>query len=152
MNLLDFVSTWEFWLIITAMCVVLELLTNTFAMFAMAGGGVVAIIFSAAGLGLTAQIIGLCAGAILTFICFKPMVKKRLEKSSGSKYVSNIDALVGKEVIASSDSDENGLSRVKIDGDNWQVRRENREAIFKGERLKVTGYDSIVLIVENVKD
>ena len=152
MEILDIISTWEFWLIITAVCVVLELLTNTFAMFAMAGGSVAAIILSASGFGLTAQIVGLAVGSIVTFICFKPMMKKHLEKTSGPEYVSNIDALVGKEVIASCDSDENGLSRVKIDGDNWQIRRENRDQIMKGERLVVTGYDSIVLIVENVKD
>ena len=79
-------------------------------------------------------------------------MKKHLEKTSGPEYVTNIDALVGKEVISNCDSDENGLSRVKIDGDNWQIRRENRDQIMKGERLVVTGYDSIVLIVENVKD
>ena len=152
MDMLDIISTWEFWLIITAVCVALELLTNTFAMFAMAGGSVAAIILSASGFGLTAQIVGLAVGSIVTFICFKPMMKKLLEITSGPEYVSNIDALVGKEVISNCDSDENGLSRVKIDGDNWQIRRENRDQIMKGERLVVTGYDSIVLIVENVKD
>lgn len=147
--MLEIVSTWEFWLIMAAICVVLELLTNTFALFAIAGGCLVAVLLHFLEMGLAAQIVGMCCGAVITFICFKPLVRRHL-RSKEPEYKSNIDALVGRETIALQDADESGITRVRIDGDNWQARSENECCVKKGDKLRVTGYDSIILIVEKL--
>lgn len=147
--MLEIISTWEFWLIMAAICVVLELLTNTFALFAIAGGCLVAVLLNLLDMGVAAEIVGMCCGAIITFICFKPLVRRHL-KSKEPEYKSNIDALVGRETIALQDADEFGITRVKIDGDNWQARSEKDDCVKKGDKLKVTGYDSIILIVDKL--
>ena len=147
-QLLELITTWEFWLILAAVCVILELITNTFAMFAMAGGCVLAVLAQLFGGGLAAQLIAFSIGAVFSFVCLKPIAKKHLESKESAQYKSNIDALVGREALACQDSDENGITRVKIDGDNWQARTKDRSPVIKGNRIKVVGYESIVLIVE----
>lgn len=148
-QLLELITTWEFWLILAAVCVILELITNTFAMFAMAGGCVLAV-FAQLFIcdGLAAQLIAFSFGTVFSFVCLKPIAKKHLESKESAQYKSNIDALVGREAIACQDSDENGITRVKIDGDSWQARTKDLATVLKGNRIKVVGYESIVLIIE----
>lgn len=144
----EFITSWEFWLIVAAVCVILELITNTFAMFAVAGGCVVALVLSVLDCGLPTQLFGLCVGTVITFICFKPLIRKHVQFTDTPEFKSNIDALTGREVFAFENSDEDGVTRIRIDGDNWQVRTQDRIKIKKGDRLRITGHDSIVLIAE----
>ncbi len=148
--MLEFVVSWEFWLIVAAVCIVLELLTNTFAMFAIAGGSLVALVLSCFECSMVAQLIGLCIGSILTFICFKSLIRKHIQSTETAEYKTNIDTLIGCEVFAFEKSNESGVARVKIDGDNWQVRTYNYDKISKGDRLRIVNRDSIVLIAEKI--
>lgn len=142
--------TWEIWLILAAACVVLELLTNTFALFAIAGGCIVAMIASICRLGIVGEVLGLAIGAVVTFVALRPFAKKYLGQDVNDGYVSNMDALVGRETVASENSNEQGVTRVRIDGDCWQAKTADGDSIAAGERLAVTGYDSIVLIVKKI--
>jgi membrane protein implicated in regulation of membrane protease activity len=45
-----------------------------------------------------------------------------------------------------------GLGRIKIDGDNWQARNNDKEsAIAIGSTVRVLNNDSIIMIVTPVK-
>ena len=148
--MLDTILTWQFWLILATICVFIELLTNTFALFAMAGGCLVAMILDLIGMGYVAELVGFSVGTVATFVCLKPFVKRHLESKKNGSYQSNIEALIGREATVTQDSNGEGITRIKIDGDNWQAHTADYGRLAVGDRVRVVAYDSIVLTVERV--
>lgn len=143
--------TWVMWLIAAALLLVLELLTGWIATFCVGVGCLVAAVMDIAGCSLQWQLAGVVTGVILAFIFLAPFVN-RLRKSRPHReaYNSNMDALIGREIQIEKSIPLNGLGRVRIDGDSWQARSSHGEAIDYGTTVKVTGYDSIILIVKPI--
>ena len=108
--MLDTILTWQFWLILATICVFIELLTNTFALFAMAGGCLVAMILDLIGMGYVAELVGFSVGTVATFVCLKPFVKRHLESKKNGSYQSNIEALIGREATVTQDSNGEGMA------------------------------------------
>lgn len=144
----EFLSGWTLWLILAALLVIVELLTGTFAAFCLVGGCVVALACSLLGFGVEAQLAGAAVGTVVTFLAFKPLIRKQREARHKKECVSNMDALIGRTVVVAEAIGENAVGRVRIDGDNWQARTADGSAVAAGEKVRVAGYDSIVLIVE----
>ncbi len=147
----EVLSDWMIWLILAAVLIVIELLTNTFAAFCLVGGCVVALIMALIGLGLEVQIAGAVVGTVIAFIAFLPLIKKQRQAKSHSGYQSNMDALIGRTATVTEPIQESKPGRVKIDGDNWQVITADKSPIATGEQVKVVGYDSIILTVERIR-
>lgn len=147
-------EVWAIWLIIAAILLVVELMTNFIAFICLAIGCVVAMVLSLFDFSLTTQIIGLILGDLVAFVTIVPLVHKfKLHKRRGRNEDcrSNMDALIGREGnLFLLDSSNSGTLRVKIDGDSWQVKSNKNEALEEGQRVKVVGYDSIILIVETI--
>ena len=127
---------WSLWLLLAALFVVVELLTGTFACFCLVGGCVAAFVAAALGFDLSVQLACAAVGTVACFIAFRPLMRR------------NMDALLGRTAFITEPIPENGLGRLKIDGDNWQARSSDGSPLSQGTRVCVTGYDSIVLIVE----
>lgn len=141
-------SSWLVWLIIAAVLVIVELLTNTFAAFCLVGGCLIAMTAALFGLGMEAQLAGAAAGTVIAFIAFAPLIKKHREAARHNHEPSNMDALIGRTATTAEAIPGNGIGRARIDGDNWQVRTADGSGIEKGVQIRVTGYDSIILTVE----
>ena len=62
-----------------------------------------------------------------------------------------MDALKGRvaEVVETIPSD-GGFGRVRVDGDRWQARSVDGGAFSVGDKVRVIGYDSIILDVESI--
>lgn len=145
-------ALWIIWLIAAALLLVLELLTGWIATFCVGVGCLVASVMDILGCSLQWQLAGVVVGVIVAFVFLAPFVN-RLRKSRGHReeYNSNMDALIGREVIVERAIPSNGaLGRVRIDGDSWQARSADGRPVDSGANVKVTGYDSIILIVKPI--
>ena len=139
---------WQLWLILAAILVIIELLTGTFAAFCLVGGCIVAMIGALCGGGLKLQLILLTFGTVVTFLAIRPTL---LRKRAATKPASNMDALIGRIVTVTDDIRPGAIGRVKADGDNWQaVASDNQASIPAGCQVRIIGYDSIILRVEQI--
>ena len=146
-------DSWLIWLIITALLILVELLTSFIATFCLAVGALLAMVASLLGGGLEWQLGALVLGTVLAFIFFAPFIR-RLQSRRGKsdvRGVSNMDALRGRvaEVVEAIPSD-GGCGRVRVDGDRWQARSVDGNAFAVGDRVRVVDYDSIILDVESI--
>ena len=139
---------WSVWLLLAALFVVVELLTGTFACFCLVGGCIAAFVAAALGFDLSVQLACAAVGTVVCFIAFRPLMRRHREAMGNNDNPSNMDALLGRTAFITEPIPENGLGRLKIDGDNWQARSSDGSPLSQGTRVCVTGYDSIVLIVE----
>ena len=147
----EYLSPWIIWLIIAAALIIVELLTNTFAAFCLVGGCLIALIASLAGLGITAQLIGAAIGTVAAFIALLPLIRKMREKRKSRNTGSNMDALIGRVAILDQPILPGQPGRLSIDGTSWQAAANGNSKIPAGEKVRVTGYDSIVLEVESLQ-
>ena len=91
-----FLSNWLLWLIAAAILVIVELITNTFAAFCLVGGCALALATSLIGFGIEAQLTAAAIGSVLSFIAFKPLIKRQAEARRHRDCLSNMDALIGR--------------------------------------------------------
>ena len=119
-----FLSNWLLWLIAAAILVIVELLTNTFAAFCLVGGCALALATSLIGFGIEAQLTAAAIGSVLSFIAFKPLIKRQAEARRHCDCLS----------------------------DNWQAVSADASPIDVGTKVRVSGYDSIILTVEREEE
>ena len=140
---------WQLWLILAAILVIIELLTGTFAAFCLVGGCIVAMVGALCGGGLKLQLILLTFGTVVTFLAIRPTLLRR--RAAAPKPVSNMDALIGRIVTVTDDIRPGAIGRIKADGDSWQAKATApRVAIPAGCQVRIIGYDSIILQVEQL--
>lgn len=145
-------SSWLLWLIAAAVLVIVELLTNTFAAFCLVGGCVLALAASLIGFGVEVQLAAAAVGTVLSFIAFKPIIKRQAAARRNRENPSNMDALIGRTSTVTEPITATAPGRVRIDGDSWQAVSADGLPIDTGAKVRVTGYDSIVLTVERIFD
>lgn len=146
-------ALWIIWLIAGAALLIIELLSGIVATLCVAVGCMAAAVAAIAGGGIEIQLIAMAAGVILAFIFIAPLVNRMRQRKARDReeYNSNMNALIGREAIMTKPyENEAEPGRARIDGDNWQVRSHDGAPIDRGERVIVTGYDSIILIVKRI--
>ena len=146
-------ENWLIWLIITALLVVVELFTFIVATFCMAVGSLCAMVATLCGASIEMQLLALAVGTVVAFVLFAPAVKrwqKRRSEKGGDATLSNMDALKGRVVEVIESIPAHGTGRVRVDGDRWQARTTDGSEVFAGERVRIVGYDSIILEVEQL--
>lgn len=144
-------ENWLIWLIIAALLVIIELFTFVVATFCLAVGSLLAMVVALWGLGLEMQLLALAVGTVLAFVIFAPIIRrwqKNKEKEKGISVASNMDALIGRVVEVIEEIPSHGVGRVKVDGDRWQARSCDGKEVPGGTRVRIVGYDSIILEVE----
>lgn len=146
----ELLSAWSIWLILAAVFVIIELLTNTFAAFCLVGGCLLAMIAALIGFGFTVQLSMAVVGIVISFIALKPLIVKHIKHRPQEESLSNMDALKGRRARLTEAIGDGKLGRVRVDGDNWQAESIDGEEIAVGEEVEVMGYDSIILKVKRV--
>lgn len=141
-------SPWLVWLILAAVFTIVELLTGTFAFFCLVGGCLLAMLTALLGFEWNAQMIVAAVGTVIAFVAFRPLIRRQRRQATAEP--SNMDALIGRNAVVMSATDAAGIGRLRIDGGNWQFRTPGFDFVEQGTAVRVTGYDSIVLIVEPV--
>ena len=144
-------NLWLIWIIISILCLILELSSGDFFILCFAIGAAVAAIIAGCGLSLTWQIIIFAIVSALSLLLVRPALLKKLHKPHRER-LSNAEALIGQTGRVSEEIDANGYGRVAIDGDDWKARSSDGSAIEKGTRVRVVKMDSIILTVKPLKD
>lgn len=142
-------NLWLIWVIISIVCLILELSSGDFFILCFAIGAAVAAIIAGCGLSLTWQIILFAIISILSLLLVRPALIKKLHKPNRER-LSNAEAMVGQEGRVSEAIEAGGYGRVAIDGDDWKALSADGSAIAKDTRVHVTKMDSIILTVEPI--
>lgn len=139
---------WSLWLFVAVGFLVAELLTMSTTCLYVGVGALIAMCAAFLGGDWLATILTFVGSTALLYAATFRM-RHRLVKAlhKGAEHgATGMDALIGRTgtVIAAPDS-----FRMKIDGDVWQVRPADSGVTLRGgEKMRVVGYDSIILKVE----
>jgi membrane protein implicated in regulation of membrane protease activity len=149
--MIDFFTAnlWLIWVIISILCLILELSSGDFFILCFAIGAAVSAIVAGCGANLTWQIIVFAVVSALSLLLVRPALLKKLHKPQRER-LSNAEAMIGQEGRVSESIDAGGYGRVAIDGDDWKARSADGSAIDKDVRVRVVNMDSIILTVEPV--
>lgn len=142
---------WSFWLILGVGFLVAELLTLSATCMYVGIGALAAMVLALLGGGWIETIIGFVAFTAVLYLAtyrWRGRLVKALHRGA-EHTATGMDALIGRTGVVMASSD---CLRMRIDGDVWQVRPARREeSIAPGEEVRVVGYDSIILTVEQFK-
>jgi len=147
--MIDFLTSnlWLMWIIISIVCLILELSSGDFFILCFAIGAAGSSLVAGCGLSLTWQIIIFAVVSALSLLLVRPALIKKLHKPHRER-LSNAEAMIGQVGRVSEPIEANGYGRVAIDGDDWKARSADGNAIGKGSRVRVVKMDSIILTVE----
>ena len=87
-----------------------------------------------------------CSSVIL--ICLTRPFAEKMNKNDN--IVTNSNAIIGKEGVATKDITPNDVGQVKVSGDIWTAVSAYTDIIPKGSTIKVLSIDGVKLVVEPV--
>lgn len=139
------VSIAVIWLIIAAVCGIIEALTMGLTTIWFTGGAIMASIAAMAGLSLIVQIVVFLVVSVILIYFTRPIAKKKL-KIGNEK--TNVDALVGREALVTETIEPFHTGQAKVDGLVWSaVSKENHSTIQSGTMVTINGIEGVKLIV-----
>ncbi len=142
-------NLWLIWVIISIVCLILELSSGDFFILCFAIGSAFSAILAGCGASLTWQILMFAVISALSLFLVRPALLMKLHKPTMER-LSNAEAVVGQEGRVSETIEANGYGRVAIDGDDWKALSADGSAIAKDTRVRVVKIDSIIITVEPV--
>lgn len=143
-------NLWLVWLLVSLLCLVLELTNGDFFIMCFAVGGVAAAIVSAFSDSFTLQVIVFAVVSALSIFFVRPFALKYLHKNKDNR-VSNADAIIGRTGKVTESIAANGHGRVKVDGDSWKAVTANNLAIEEGTTVRIVALNSIIVTVERAE-
>ncbi|MBQ7256171.1 MAG: NfeD family protein [Abditibacteriota bacterium] len=139
---------WWSWLVISAVLLIFEMMTGTFAFLIFAIGCAVTSIPAYFGLSLVWQIVLLAVVCFIVFLIFKSNPSIWGSKSS-EKF--GADTTIGLEGFVVETIDK-GKGIVKVKSEEWRAVSEDGEPIKEGSKVVVKAIEGVKLIVEKVKE
>lgn len=143
---------WHIWIILGIFAFIVEIFTPSFIAgsvgIGLIGGGIAAALNASTEI----QLLVFSLAVLVSFFAIRPMLLRYEKRKRQDKMVkTNAESMVGKTGTVSETIDPNTNSgRVSIDGDSWQARSEDGNAIEKGVKVEVTKLDSIIITVKKV--
>ncbi len=142
-------NLWLIWVIVSIVCLILELSSGDFFILCFAIGAAVSAIVAGCGANLTVQIITFAVVSALSLLLVRPALIRKLHKPNRER-LSNAEAMIGQQGRVSENIEAGGYGRVAIDGDDWKAVSADGSAIEKDVRVRVVKMDSIILTVEPI--
>ena len=141
------VSPMMFWLILTVILAVSELLTLGLTTIWFALGALAAFLACVMGASLPLQIVVFIIVSVIALLLVRPLSLKLL---SGKIVKTNIDALIGRKVNVSKEIDNiKETGNVVLDGTTWNARSlEDGDVITSGETVVIEKVEGNKLIVK----
>ena len=147
---------WIIWLIVAAVLIIIEVLSQMIWTVCVAAGCVAAMVAALLGCDLVWQLVTLAIVSVVFFVAGVPWFKRFQEQSVKKENKDDrtgMDALLGRRAVVTETIYPDQLGRARIDGDNWQVRCPHLDAVIApGREVVVTSYDSIILNVQPVNN
>jgi membrane protein implicated in regulation of membrane protease activity len=142
-------NLWLMWVIISIVCLILELSSGDFFILCFAIGAAVSAIVAGCGANLTVQIITFAVVSALSLLLVRPALLRKLHKPQRER-LSNAEAMIGQQGRVSEPIEAGGYGRVAIDGDDWKAKSVDGSAIAKDTRVRVVKMESIIITVEPI--
>lgn len=140
-------GTWSFWLILGVGFLIAEVLTLSTTCLYLGLGALAAMCAALLGGDWLASIITFIVATALLYLLtyrWRHRIVRSLHKGGGHT-ATGMDALIGR----TSTVEKTDTLRIRVDGDLWQVRPASADVRLRpGEKVRVVGYDSIILSVE----
>lgn len=140
-------NLWQLWVLITVLCLIIELTSGDLFVLCFSLGALVTAVISALGLGFYGQLAVFVAASVLSIIFVRPSLVKRLHGRRKER-LSNADALIGRTGRVSEAIEKGGYGRVAIDGDDWKAVSVDGSYVPLGQNVRVVGRESIIITVE----
>ena len=138
------------WLIILALCLLVEIATLGLVTIWFAGGALVTFFVAMATDSLLIQIIVFLVVSLLLLFFTRPIAKKFY---NGKRTKTNVDSLIGEQCKVTEDIDNfNGTGTVLLNGLEWTARSKDETVIEAGARVQVCVVDGVKVIVKKVTE
>ena len=143
---------WQAWLIISGICLVIEIITVGFLVFWFAIGALITMIVSFFTDNIIIQATTFIVSSTALIFATKPLVNKITKNKNNLK--TNVDSMSGKFGLVTEDIDTiNGTGQVKVSGELWSAIGLNDMSISSGTEIEVLKVEGVKVIVTplNVK-
>lgn len=140
-------NLWQLWVLVTVVCLILELTSGDLFILCFSIGALVTAVLSAFGLGFYGQLAVFVVASVLSLLFVRPSLVKRLHGRKKER-LSNADALIGRIGRVSEAIEHGGYGRVAIDGDDWKAVSSDGTYVPMGQNVRVVGRESIIITVE----
>ena len=140
-----YTNLWLLWLIVSFVCLIVELSSGDFYFVCFALGALISIIFAAFDAPFIAQLLAWVISSVLCLVFVRPSLVRRLHNKAERK--SNADALIGRQAKVTEVIPADGYGYVQIDGDLWRAVSADNAEITVGTIVKVIERNSIILTV-----
>ena len=149
--MIDYLSNnvWLIRIIVSVLCLIVELGFGDLFLLCFAIGGLAASLSAALGMGIIPQLIALALCSLLSIYFVRPVALRYLHRNEDDR-VSNADAILGKEGKVVQTIEEGGYGRVVAGGDDWKAVSADGKRIEKNTKVKVVARDSIIITVEKI--
>lgn len=141
-------NLWAIWIIVTMLCLIIELSSGDFFLTCFAIGALCSVISSFIGFPFWLQLLVFVVCSVLCILSIRPSLLRKLHNRN--ECLCNADALIGRQgkVIESIVPGEYGY--VKIDGDEWKAQSADGSPINVGNIVRVISRESIIITVERI--
>lgn len=141
---------WQIWLIITGICLVIEIITVGFLIFWFAIGALLAMFVSLFTDNLIIQTSVFVISSTILIFATKPFVKKFANNQNTIK--TNVYSTVGKIGIVTKDIDSiHSLGQVKVDGEVWSAVGMDDTNIPQGTEVEIKEIKGVKAIVAPIQ-
>lgn len=138
------------WLIILALCLVVEIATLGLVTIWFAGGALVTFFVAMATDSVLIQVIVFLVVSLLLLFFTRPLAKK-FYNSKRTK--TNVESVIGEQCKVTEAIDNfNETGTVLLNGLEWTARSKDDALIEAGARVKVCAVDGVKVLVQKVED
>ncbi len=138
------------WLIILALCLVVEIATLGLVTIWFAGGALVTFFVAMATDSVLVQGIVFLVVSLLLLFFTRPIAKKFY---NDKRTKTNVDSVIGEQCKVTEVIDNfNETGTVLLNGLEWTARSKNEVVIEAGARVRVCAVDGVKVIVEQVTE
>lgn len=138
-----------YWLIISAVLIVAEIMTLGLTTIWFAAGALAAALGAYIGMGIVGQLILFIVVSVILLGLTRPLAVKYLNDKTVR---TNADSLIGEIAIVTEDIDNiAGKGAAKIQGEEWTARSTKDEmTIEKGTKVQIIKISGVKLIVSKI--
>lgn len=141
---------WQLWLILSGVCLILEIITIGFLIFWFAIGALLAMVTSFFTENLLIQTSVFVISSTILIFATKPFVQKFVNKKENIK--TNVYSTIGKIGIVTQDIDSiQSLGQIKVEGEVWSAIGINDMNIPQGTEVEIKEIKGVKAIVSPIQ-
>ena len=143
----NFLSIPVIWFLVGLLLMLAELVVPGLVMiFFGIGAWVAALVAWIFDISLNTQLLIFLVASLASLGLLRRMIKERYINTKTVKDPDLNEEYIGKTAFATDDFDANGKGKVSFKGASWDA--ESKHPVSKGQKLIITGFQSILLFVE----